>query len=233
MPHVPDRDGIREQLAATLGPNTYNRLVESVPDTRRRGRLRFWQEELLCRAGPVGPPLATAEEFLRVFDRATVLSVPSEPLTREVYLREVEQWPYAIFSPGVTPAEWAATAWEINRVREELSGEMARTVSKCGELAYTGEYLRFLSESLSVPRQVELYLHIRGRCVTREPEFRPGFERSFPACVPLLPPSLTRQQLLDVLGLAEEEYHRQTAGLAQFGPDSVGPDPGAGGEIPF
>jgi hypothetical protein len=233
MPHSPDRDRVREQLAESLGPSTYNRLVASVPDIRRRGRLRFWQEELLRRASPTGLTIATAEEFLRVFDGATALPVPSEPLTREVYLREVERWPYAIFPDGETPAEWAAAAWEIDRVREELSSEMARTVSKGGDLAYTGEYLRFLSESLPILRQVELYLYILDRCATREPEFRPGFERAFPACLPFLPPPLTWQQILNMLGLTEEEYQRQITRPAQFGPDSAGLDQDSEEDIPF
>ena len=220
-------------MAEALGATDYNRLIASVPDTRRRGRLRFWQAQLLRRAGPAGKALSTADAFLGVFDGATALPVPLEPLTREVYLREVEQWPYALFTPGQTPAEWAAAAWETDRVRDELSGEMARTVSKGGELAYTDEYLRFLSESLPVPRQVELFLYIRDRCVTREPEFRPGFERAFPACVPLLPPPLTRQQLLDLLGFTADEYQRQPAPPARHRPDPTGPGHDAAGGIPF
>jgi hypothetical protein len=233
MQHEPDRDGIREQLAEVLGPSDYNRLVASVPDTRRRGRLRFWQEQLLRQVAPAGVPDWTPEEFFRVFDGASLLLVPSEPWTREVFLREIQKWPHGGFPLDETPAEWMSAAWEIDRVRDELSGEMARTVSKGGDLSYTDEYLRFLSQSLPVPRQVELYLHIRDRCVTREEEFRPGFERAFPACVPSLPPPLTRQQLRDELGLTEDEYQRQTARPSPSPPNSDDPEPGAEEEIPF
>ena len=53
-----------------------------------------------------------------------------------------------------TPPEWMAAAWEIERVRNKLSSEMARTVGKTGELACTNGYLRYLSRSLPLARQV-------------------------------------------------------------------------------
>jgi hypothetical protein len=234
MQHELDRDGIRGNSAEVLGPKDYNRLVASVPDTRRRGRLRFWQEELLNQVTPAAGPDWTPEEFFRVFDGASLLPVPSEPWTREVFLREIQKFPHGGFPLDETPAEWMSAAWEIDWVREELSGEMARTVSKIGELCYTDEYLRFLSRSLSVPRQVELYQHIFDRCSTREEEFRPGFERAFPACVPSLPPPTTHQQLFDENGITEEEYQRRTARRSNPPPPiAEDHEHGAEEEIPF
>ncbi|VTR94296.1 unnamed protein product [Gemmata massiliana] len=64
---------------------------------------------------------------------------------------------------------------------------MARTVSKTGALAYHRDYLTYLSQSLPVYRQVELFLYLRDSG-GREGEFRAGFESAFPACVPFLPP---------------------------------------------
>jgi hypothetical protein len=220
VPHDKERDSARDRLSEVLGREAYNRLVGSIPATRQRGRLRFWQEQLLQRAASAGVAISSASELLRVLDGATLLHAPSVPWTREVFLREIEAFPLGGFPLDETPAEWMAAAWEISRVREEISGEMARTVSKIGELAYTDEYLRYLSGSLSVPRQVELFLYIRERCVTREAEFRIGFERVFPECVPFLPPPLTHQQLLDELGLTEEEYQLSTRG------DQLPPAPG-------
>lgn len=234
MQHQMDRDAIREHLSKVLDPGAYNRLVESVPDTRLRGRLRFWQEELLGRAARPGMPTWSAGEFIRVFDGASLLPVQAEPWTREVFLSEIQKWPHGGFPLDETPAEWMAAAWEIDRVRTELSGEMARTVSKCGKLSYTGEYLGFLSRSLPVHRQVELYLRIRdsGNAL-REGEFRPGFERAFPDCVPFLPPPLTHQQVLAELGITEEEFQQRFARPIQPRASEDDPGPGAKEEIPF
>jgi hypothetical protein len=226
-----ERDSIRQRLAEALGREAYNRLVGSVPATRQRGRLRFWQEQLLQRAASAGVAIASAADFLRVLEGAAQLPGPPEPWTQEVFLRKIEAFPYVGFPLDETPPEWMAAAWEIDRVRAELSWEMARTVSKTGQLYYTGEYLRYLSRSLPVARQVELFRYIRERSVTREEEFRPGFERAFPECVPSLPPPLTRQQLLDALGLTEDEYQRQTGGWSP--PESGDPEPTTGSEGPL
>lgn len=226
------KDSVRHRLAEFLGREAYNRLVESVPATRQKGRLRFWQEQLLQRAALAGVAISSIGEFLRVLEGAAPLPAPPEPWTRDVFLHRIEKWPYGGFPLDETPSEWMAAAWEIDRVREKLSGEMARTVSKTGELNYTGEYLRYLARSLSVPRQVELFLYIRERCVTRELEFRPEFERVFSESVPFLPPPLTRQQLLVELGLTEDEYQRLTR-VAPFPPAPGDLDEPKGGEIPF
>ncbi len=189
----------------------YNRLIKSVPEVRERVRLRFWQERLLQQASQTGVVLSSAEEFLRVFDGADPLSVPAEPWTRELFLDQIEAFPYVVFpfdKTHKTPTEWMAAAWEIASVRNELCWDMARTVSKLGELHYTKEYLRYLSQSLPIPRQVELFLYIRDRSPTREKEFRLSFENAFPNCVPHLPPSLTDEPLSETAGALEDEHSR-------------------------
>jgi hypothetical protein len=201
---------IRDRLVALWGWNAYNRIVKSVPDVRQWGRLRFWQEQLLQQALDAGIPIRTADEFIRVFSGASPVAGPTEPWTREVFLRRIEEFPHGGFPLDETPPEWMAAAWEIERVRTELSSEMARTVSKTGELAYTSEYLRYLSRSLPLARQVELFHCIRDdRNELREAEFRPGFERAFPDSVPLLPPPVTEKQLSEMLGMSEDDFRRQ------------------------
>lgn len=180
----------RSRLAEALGWKAYNRLIATIPEVRVRGRLRFWQEQLLEQASRAGVTISTIEEFVTVFDGAKPASVPREPWTRDVFLELIESTPWGGFPLDETPPEWMAAAWEIERVRKELSGEMARSVSKTGELWYTDEYLHYLSRALPVTRQVELFLNIRERSPYRETEFRPGFERAFPASVPHLPPPL-------------------------------------------
>jgi hypothetical protein len=172
--------------------------------------MRFWQERLLQQASHSGVVISTAEEFVRVFNAASPVPVPVETWTRELFLSRIEASPHGSFPFDETPSEWMAAAWEIERVRNELCSEMARTVSKTGGLAYTDEYLRYLSKSLPIARQVELFLYIRdSRNELREFEFRPGFEQAFPDSVPYLPPPLTVKQLSDMLGITEDEYKHQ------------------------
>jgi hypothetical protein len=197
-----DLTEIRNRLAEALGWKAYNRLIESVSDVRQRGRLRFWQEQLLQQV----PDISTAEEFMRVFGGASPVPVPVQPWTRELFLSRIEAFPQGGFPFDETPPEWMAAAWEIEQVRTALCWEMARTVSKIGELAYTDEYLRYLSRSLPIFRQMELFSYIRDRNPTRESEFRPGFEKAFTACVPYLPPPLTVKQVAEMMGVTEEEY---------------------------
>jgi hypothetical protein len=207
MTHPSNSAEVQKRLAEVLGREAYNRLVDSVPNTRQRGRLRFWQEELIQQASLSGIVISTPEEFIRVFEGASPVPVPSEPWTREVFLSRIEAWPHGGFPFDETPTEWMAAAWEVESVRSARSAEMARTVGKCGELAYTQEYLRYLSQALSISRQVELFLSIRDSGnQLREVEFRPGFERAFPDCVAHLPPQLTTAELADQLGISVQEY---------------------------
>jgi hypothetical protein len=157
----------------------------------------------------LGIAIATPEEFLRVFDGAEPIPVPAEPFTRESFLRAIEANPYIDFPLDATPPEWMAAAWEIGCVREERSYDMARDVSKLGMLTCTPEWLHYLSRALPITRQVELYVRIRDDGNQfRDVEFRPQFERAFPACVPFLPPPVTDLELADLahaLGLCLEE----------------------------
>lgn len=219
-----DVANIRSRLAESLGWRAYNRLIASVPEVRRRGRLRFWQEQLLQQVSDKGAVISTVEGFIRTFAGANPIPVPAEPWTREIFLSRIEAFPHGGIPFDETPSEWMAAAWEIERVRSEKSYDMARTVGKTGELAYTDEYLRYLSRSLPVTRQVELFLYIRDSGnQLREVEFRPGFEQAFPDCVPYLPPPLTMKQLADLLGMTEEEYKgRADPDLPSLNPDNSG-----------
>lgn len=193
----------RRRLAETLGWKAYNRLVASISDVRERGRLRFWQEQLLRQVSDSGLISSNAEEFIRIFDGASPIPGPVESWTRELFIRQIEEFPNGGFSLHDTPPEWMTAAWEIERVREELSSEMARTVSEHGEITYEEEYLQYFSRSLPIFRQLELFLYIRNRNPHREDEFRPGFEKAFATCIMHLPPPLTEKQKVDMQSGAE------------------------------
>lgn len=74
----------REQIlgaARGLGPEAFNRLVESVEDSVRVGRFRFWQEDRLGRLPGVGP--VSFAEFLDAFGSAPPLPVRPRPAADE------------------------------------------------------------------------------------------------------------------------------------------------------
>src|SRR5262245_31582459 len=103
------RERLLARAAAVLGAEAFNRLVTSAPQTRAKGRLRFWQEELLARlSAEAGTPLATVEEFLALFEGAALQPIPEEPrpaLTKEDFLSD----PVAVYLdplPRGIPAEW-------------------------------------------------------------------------------------------------------------------------------
>jgi hypothetical protein len=191
---MPDNlDDLRSRLADVLGTRSYNRLVASARGVTQLPRFRYWQESLLRQAAEAGVEIATTDEFLAVFADATPLADCTEPNSQELFLSLLDEFPYGGFRFEKIPTQWMADAWENDRIREELSAEMARTVSELGELAYDAEYLAYLSRSLPPPRQAELFVYLRDACGsdTREDDFRPSFERAFPASVPHLPPSLS------------------------------------------
>ena len=61
------RDLLRQAAIETLEPEEFDRLVSSVTESRRLGRLRYWQEQLLARipGGMVG-----FGDFIAAFDGA-------------------------------------------------------------------------------------------------------------------------------------------------------------------
>ncbi|MCA9072967.1 MAG: hypothetical protein KDA84_28785 [Planctomycetaceae bacterium] len=230
-----DLETIRSRLAERLGWSAFNRLVESVPEVRKRGKLRFWQERLLKQVSQQETILSTVVGFLEVFEGADRVPVPTpaEPWTRDAFLSQIEAFPHVAFPLDKTPPEWMAAAWEIENVRDELCWDMARTVSKLGELCYTEEYLDYLSRSLPTPRQVELFLTIRDRCPGREEEFRPGFERAFPECVPQLPSPLTIKELANQMGITEDESNFHYCATNQISYDGENPSREFEDDIPF
>jgi hypothetical protein len=62
-----ERSLLLDRIAAAVGDDAFNRLVGSLDDARQYRRLRFWQEEILGRAGVT---ISTATDFLDLFDGA-------------------------------------------------------------------------------------------------------------------------------------------------------------------
>lgn len=61
------RTQLLARIAESVGDDEFNRLVGSVKEVRLYRRLRFWQEDLLVRAGV---SISTCTEFLDLFDGA-------------------------------------------------------------------------------------------------------------------------------------------------------------------
>jgi hypothetical protein len=203
-----DADSRERILAAarTLGPGRFNRLVESVDQVRARGRLRYWQEELVARLTAAGNPgITSAAEFIAVFDGAQPLPEPRPVITREEFLRDPNHHYY--LGGAEIPDEWIALAWEaVPEFRENVSYEFVREASKVGVLDPSQSHLKILARILPLPRLVELYERVRAGSPHREGEFRPTFERVFGERMAAFPPPLRRREVIAALGekLAEQ-----------------------------
>src|SRR5262245_31451490 len=117
------------RLIEFLGPETFNRLVSSVPATEQKGRLRFWQEQLLEQfASETGIEISNLKEFVRVFRNAQLQEIPKEKVSKEFFLNAMVALPHYGFDVTEIPPDWMAEAWQIASVREGLSHGLARDV---------------------------------------------------------------------------------------------------------
>lgn len=175
----------RERLLAcaakVLGAETFNRLVSSAPQTRAKGRLRFWQEELLTGLpNEGGTPLANVEEFLAVFEGAEL-----QAITRESFLADPSR---VVWRDGVQP-EWILEAYRANeQFRASISYALSRSVSKGGDFSLAGGWLQILGSALAAEEVAALYVAIRDESARLEPEWRAEFAAAFPQHQTALPP---------------------------------------------
>jgi hypothetical protein len=193
----------RERILAAaraVGPERFNRLVGSVGQVRARGRLRFWQEEVLARlATGSDPPITDPTDFIAVFDGAPLLPVPPPVVTRDEFLEDPNSYYY--LGGAVIPDEWIALAWEtVPEFRDNVSYAFVREASKVGDLNWSEGHLGFLARILPLTRLVELYERVRAGSPHREPEFRPTFERVFGERMAALPSRLTKREIIAALG---------------------------------
>jgi hypothetical protein len=142
-----------------------------------------------------------------------------DAVTKESYLRRLQKDPWALLvDEQLPPDDWLAAAWEIENVRDAFTYEMARTVSKMGELFYDDDYLKALGRALPLERQLQLFTHIRDGSPHREDEFRGRFEECLPKCLTCLPKPLTRAEVMKRLRLDEEAARHLLDGERYQGP---------------
>jgi hypothetical protein len=121
---------------------------------------------------------------------------------RADYLEAVQENPWTFPAVGGCPdprPDWIAAAWDTEAVQRSIAYDMARDVSKNGELFCGQEFLEGLSAVLSTEQVVRLFHTIRDGSPHREEEFRPQFERGFARHAAALPPPLTRQEVVAAL----------------------------------
>lgn len=141
-------------------------------------------------------------------------------MEREFYLNEVRSHPWHNFpwiEGSEPPREWISEAWDLCEIQETHAAEMARQVNKNGGLAHGPIYLALLSECLTTTQIVELYITIRRDTPYREDEFRPEFEEAFSRHAAHLPPPLTREQVMDAMGIDEAEARHLLDGEPFYG----------------
>jgi hypothetical protein len=197
--------------AKVLGAEAFNRLVASAPETRAKGRLRFWQVELLARLSD-GPeqPVASMEDFLALFEGAQLQPLPEEP-KRAITKAEFFADPVGVhLDPSVDsiPAEWFREVWDFEEedpeksLRKCVTGDVAHEANK-GALPLLAGPLRSLAGVLRPDQWVGLYADIRDEEPHREGEIRQEFVRAAPHLAAALPAPLTRAEVVGRLGSEE------------------------------
>jgi hypothetical protein len=181
-------------VARSLGPEKFNRLVNSVDQVRARGRLRYWQEALIARlSSTVGSAIFGPNEFIAAFSEAEPMPEPAKAVTREEFFARPNYWYY--LGGALIPEEWIAEAWErVPEFRDNLSYEFEREARKMGDLDGLTAGLEFLDRILPLHRMVEIYERVRASAPSREPEFRPTFERVFGERMSVFPAPLPQPE---------------------------------------
>jgi hypothetical protein len=101
------------------------------------------------------------------------------------------------------PGEWAAAAWDVQAIRAPIVDELIRDVSKVGQLCLDEKQLVKMSEVLRTDQVIALYEALCKNSPHRESEFRDDFQRFVAKHAHQLPPALTREQIIELLGVDE------------------------------
>jgi len=107
-------------------------------------------------------------------------------MTRETFLQN----PRVIYSlpPGSIPIEWIAEAWRTTHLKDDITYELTRSVSKGGDFFLAQHWLEILPRFLVEAEVVALYGTIRDESARLECEWRKPFEQAFVQHADRLPP---------------------------------------------
>jgi hypothetical protein len=205
------RKRLLARASEVLGAESFNRLVTSASETRAKGRLRFWQEELLAHlSAETDTLLVTIEEFLAVFEGAELLPIPKKPpraVTKEEFLSD----PVAIYLDSSVlsiPADWFRQAWDKEAeepekcLRKFVIGGIWHEANK-GCLPLIAGELRSLAAVLRADQWLRMYEDLREQEPHIESEIREEFVKVASASTAELPPPLTREEVVRLLGSEE------------------------------
>ena len=106
-------------------------------------------------------------------------------MTKDEFLKDPSSMVLKMDEPA--PADWIAAAWSDSQFRDNVTHELARSVSKNGDFFIASYWLEVLPVFLSTEQVVSLYERIRDESGRLEFEWRPEFERAFAAHVSMLP----------------------------------------------
>ena len=204
---------LRKAAVETLGPVEFDRLVVSFSETRRLGRLRYWQEQLLARipGGTVG-----FEEFIAAFENAPLQRPKAEASAGTAPVRFVEAWR--------TNTEW----------RDHFVENATRELSKHGELGCHAHVLRELACGLHRDEVVWLFAQLQ-RSLRATLEWRDEFLALFPqVSLTDLPQPLYDEE--EAMRLAEAQHAADERARAEAEAEYIrqhGALPGPDDPIPF
>jgi len=127
-------------------------------------------------------------------------------VTKSQYTAALRASPWRF--PGVdgaadVPSNWAADAWDVEAIGTPILNELRQGVNKVGKLCLDEKQLVKMSEALRTDQVIALYAELCNDSPHRESEFRGNFQRLFAKHARKLPEALTRDQIVQLLGVDE------------------------------
>lgn len=176
-----------ERLTEAIGPEAFNKLLRSLAAAEERGRLLYWQEQLVEKLAVQGLELpSTLPGLLELFAGVEPLVVP---LARADFLADPSK--YWLDPDRRIPLEWRQEAVREPRMQRNLFWALERSVSKVGSFDLATDALFLVASVLSPEEAVALYRGIRDGSGRLEEEWRAEFVAAFPAAAQQLPPART------------------------------------------
>ena len=171
------------ELQAVVGDAKYNQLIESLDETIRRGKLRFWQEELFASVADKTGGKITFDHFVTIMDGAIHAE---RDLSAEEFLSDpIAYWKdsTARFDPQLIDDAWSTSPAFSAAICDECLCSVALTDS----LRNVSRDASWLADHLSAEAGAQIYQHVAKWVCMPEAEWRDNFLRVMPAVESLIP----------------------------------------------
>lgn len=180
----------RHRLAEKIGPRQFNRLVESAYETKRRQRLRAWQERLFedwqsdlsADEKRFLDAFGGYEVFIYIFHNAERMDYE---ITRTEFLEDPET--FFLDSKCRISDEWIGEAWKNAQFRDAVSSVFAFSISMVGTFDWADGVAESLTRVLTLSDATALYESIYSELHMPESEWREHFVNAFPIVEKSLP----------------------------------------------